>query len=302
MLQRENVWNDLSPKLISKLEEKINSFGKIIRYKFDISHQDPSPEGRAAGEVVWPFNYTLDPITFSIVDKLDDREGKQQVKKIGIVEGTEIIDGREVTKKFKRVRVSEKEKGVKKFDLGKIEDREMVMYLELHPKLSGGDFSDVTKRQLFSRIDEKVAANTKRLERTEKTKALNAAQSMSDKELIDFADAMLWDSSEDIDILRNQTEDLADTNPVYFNDLVSSKAIEYQSLIKKAIDKDLVIFDPADYKFLYKGNQQTIVVLSPVSDKSEIEKFSEWLQTGGQKADEVYKKLKALVQDKKVVV
>ena len=44
MLHREGVWNDLSPKLIEKLEAQINSFGKSVRFKFDIANPDPDPE------------------------------------------------------------------------------------------------------------------------------------------------------------------------------------------------------------------------------------------------------------------
>ena len=113
MLQREGVWNDLSPKLIEKLEAQINSFGKSVRFKFDIANPDPDPEKRAAGAIVYPFSYTLDPVTFQINDKYEDRADKQKMKKVGMAMNPDIEDGREVVRQFKRVRVSEKEKGIK---------------------------------------------------------------------------------------------------------------------------------------------------------------------------------------------
>ena len=225
MLQREGVWNDLSPKLIEKLEAQINSFGKSVRFKFDIANPDPDPEKRAAGAIVYPFSYTLDPVTFQINDKYEDRADKQKMKKVGMAMNPDIEDGREVVRQFKRVRVSEKEKGIKKFMLDNVEDREMVMYLLLHPKLSGGEFMDKTKRQVITRIDEVTAAKTARDERTARSKAMNVAENMSKDEMETFAAAMLWDDTDEEIILRNKIEELAETSPVFFNDLVESKDI-----------------------------------------------------------------------------
>jgi len=297
MLQKEGMYNDLSPKLQEWLENRILSFGKTVRYKFDISHQDPDPEKRNTNDVVFPFQYTLQPVTFSITDKFEDRAGVQKFKKIGMVDAVDEINGRIVPSRFKRVRVAAKDKGIKKFDLTKNEDIEQVMYLELHLKLNGGEFSDNSLKQVISRIDEMAAATTARTERTERLKALNAAQAMSDKEVIEFADAMNWDSSVDVLLLREDAEALAEHNFIFFNDLVVGKTIEYQALVKQAMNKGIISFDPAEYKFLYSGNKQTITMLSPVGEKNELQKFAEFLQVGGQKADEIYKKLKALVKD-----
>lgn len=294
MLEQVKLYNDFSPKLKAEIEARIDSFGKRVRYKFDIANRNPDPEKK--GEVIYPFAYTLDPVTFSIVDKYEDRENKQKVKKVGIVETTKEDGNPEI---FRRIRIYERDKGIKEFNLEKIEDRESVFYLELHPKLSGGLFADADKRQLISRIDEQAASKTSRTERTARVKALNVAQGMSDKELHDFADAMSWDSSDDVEILRNRVEELAETNPVFFNDLVDGKSLEYQAAITQAINNKLISFDPADYKFVWVGNNQTIVLLPTQGDKTEIQKMAEWLQLGGQKAEEVYKKIKSLLKGNK---
>jgi len=296
MLEQVKLFNDLSPKLRDEIEKKIDSFGKKVRYKFDISNRDPDPEKKDG--VIYPFAYTLDPVTFSIIDKYEDRKDKQKVKKIGIVESTKENGDPEV---FRRIRIYEREKGVKEFDLEKVEDRENVFYLELHPKLVGGMFADKEKRQLITRIDEMAAATTARTERTERVKALNIAQGMSDKELCDFADAMggTWDSKEDPGILRNKVEELAETNPIFFNDLVSGQALEYQAAITQAISNKLISFDPVDYKFIWSGNMQTIAALSPAGDKTEVQKLSDFFQTGGDKSAETYKKIKALLKGSK---
>ena len=288
-------FNDLSPKLREELETKIESYGNYVRYKFDISKPNPDPE-RYNGDTVYPNMYTLDPIRFTIQDPYENREGKSKTKTIALVDDG-FINDRGVPERFIKVKVSGNEKSVLRLNVAeKREDFYKAMFLELHPKLKGGKFADKNAFQVLSRIDENAAAKNARSERSERLKALNAAQSMSDMELIDFADAMQWDSSENIEILRNKAEELADTNPVYFNDLVNSKDVEYQALVKQAMNKGLIEFDSADYKFIWAGNKQVISMLSPTGANNNIQKLSEWMQTSGNKGDEFYKKLKSLVK------
>jgi hypothetical protein len=168
------------------------------------------------------------------------------------------------------------------------------MYLEMHPKMKDGIFQDKTKIPMFRRIDEMKAATDAKKERSTRLKALNAAQGMSDKEVLNFCDAMSWDSTEDVLILRNKIEELADSNPEFFNDLVSGKMIQYRATIKQAMDKKVIEFDPIEHKFVWESNKQTITVLSPVAGKNAVEKMAEFLMTGGDKADAIYKKIKDL--------
>jgi len=121
---------------------------------------------------------------------------------------------------------------------------------------------------------------------------------MSEKEIIQFCDAMQYDSTRDILILRNQVEELADTDPAFFNDLTNGKTIEYMAVAKRAIDMRIIAFDPAEYKFTWVSNNHPIVAVSPIGDKGEIEKLGDWLMIGD-KGQEVFTKLKSLVSNNK---
>lgn len=293
-------YNDLSPKLRQELEDKVASFGKSVRYKFDIAKPNPDPT-KYNGEIVYPNMYTLDPTKFTIQDPYEDRPGKSKSKNIALVDD-KFLNDKGVPERFLKVRVSASQKSILKLEVGeKMEHKYMAMLLELHPKLSGGKFSDKNSFQVIKRIDEKVAANTERTERTAKVKALNVALKMSDEQLINFADAMGWDSAEDVEILRNQAEGLAESNPVYFNDMVEGKSLEFLSVIKQATDRGFISFDPAEYKYVWTGNQQAIAILSPTGEKPENEKFAEWFQVGGGKADKTFKKLKSLLKGEEKV-
>jgi hypothetical protein len=288
-------FNDLSPELRLELEQKVESFGKRVRYKFDITKPNPDPE-KYNGAFVYPNMYTLDPTKFTIQDPYETRANKSKTKNIGLVDDNFLNDNG-LPERFKKIRVNGSQKSVLTLNLeDNRDDFYMAMLLELHPKNKDSKFASRTMHHMISRIDENAAAKEARTERSERLKALNVAQGMSDSELIDFADAMQWDSSDDAEILRNRTEELADSNPIYFNDFVQGKTIEYQSMIKQAINKGLISFDNAEYKFVWSGNQQTIAVLPPTGQNTNIEKMSEWMQTSGNKGDDFYKKIKALVR------
>lgn len=291
MLHQVKNYNDFTSKFRQELEDKVLSFGKSVRFKFNISNDDPHPDNR--GKKVWPFIYTLDPATFRIVDKHETREGHQKMKYVGMVKD---VNDEGFPVSFHKIKVTESKQGTLFFDLSNQDDIGFVMYLLLHPKLKGGDFADTTKQQMFERIDEKQLSTDKRKERTAKFQALKIAEEMSDAQVVQFADAMLWDSAEDLDILKNKVEEMAESNPDFFNDLVAGKNLEYQALIKRAMDKQVISFDPAEYRFVWRSNNQPLAILQQSLDKNEVQALAEYFIGGGQKADETLKKVKSLIK------
>lgn len=297
MLQHIGIYNDLSKSLIEKLEKRIEGFGKIVRYRFDIERENPDKTFHD-GKVIFPNMYTLDPTIFKISDK-DDATGKTKTKNIALIKEYKYDERNNLEFIYRKIRVHGGQRGMLRLDLENSEDVETCMYLELHPKLSGGDFSDKDKVPVFKRIDENAEAAGKTEDRNIRRKAMNIAGDMTPQQLVDFSCAMQWDSSLDTLVLKNMVEELAETDSKFFADLVEGKEIEYRATIQKAINNGVIRFEPADYKYIWVGNNMTITVLSPVGDKSELEKFSEFLQHGN---EEVYKKLKSLVNNKKELV
>lgn len=291
MLEQNAHYNDLSEKLRAELEEQIKSFGKKVRFKFNISNANPDPQ-KYNGNIIWPFLWTLDPAIFTIVDPYEKRVGKQKAKQIAMVER---LNDKGVPDKFFRIRVHGRDQGNVRLDLENPTDQERCMYILLHPKLSGGQFSDKTKQQVIIRVDEKKEAQIAKEVRHAKKLAYLAATEMTEDQLTQFAAAMLWDETDDIDILRNKAEELAETSPEMFNDLIVGKSIEFRATVKRAIDSQLIAFNPTENKFTWVSNQQTIATLGMGLDgKSEVERLAEWLMTSGRQGDDVYRKLKSL--------
>ena len=282
-------YNNLSAKLREEIEAKLKGFGKSVRYKFDISKPNPDP-AKYNGDTVWPNRYTLDPAVWDVTDPYEVA-GKSKSKKIGIVEA---VDENGKPNRFRKIRVMAPQKGVLILDLENQEDYYTAFALELHPKLIGGRFEDKNAYRVVTRIDENAEAETKRKERTARKKALDAAESMEDADIVNFADAMMWDSGEPANILRNKVEELAETDPEFFNDLIEKKEIQVRALVKQALDKRIITHDPVENKFMWASNMQLITALPVSLTANHVQQFAEWLVVGGTKAEEVHKKIKEL--------
>jgi len=293
MLEQQGTYNDLSPKLREELEKRIDNFGKSVRFKFNISKPNPDPEKYGGIKVIYPFLYTLDPKTFQIIDNDENRAGKQKVKTIGIIDKLK-EDGK--VERFKCVRVGERFRGVLFLNMEVIEQREMAAYLLLHPKLAGGKFADKQKNPVISIIDEVQLADEQRTLRSSKLIASNYAAKMSDKDVVEFADAMSWDSTEDIRVVRNKVEDLAEHTPDIFNDLVASDKMKYQTVVKQAFDNHIINYDPIANKISWVSTSQPIAQLGSNLDLNEVERAAAWFQLGGEQAEKVFQKIKSLLK------
>lgn len=282
-------YNNLSAKLREEIEAKLKGFGKSVRYKFEISKPNPDP-AKYNGDTVWPNRYTLDPAVWDVTDPYEVA-GKSKSKKIGIIEA---VDENGKPNRFRKIRVMAPQKGVLILDLENQEDYYTAFALELHPKLIGGKFEDKNAYRVVTRIDENAEAETKRKERTARKKALDAAESMEDADIVNFADAMMWDSGEPANILRNKVEELAETDPEFFNDLIEKKEIQVRALVKQALDKRIITHDPVENKFMWASNMQLITALPVSLTANHVQQFAEWLVVGGTKAEEVHKKIKEL--------
>jgi hypothetical protein len=293
MLEQIAHYNKLSPKLREVIEKRIEGFGEKVSYRFNISHDNPDPE-KYNGAIVWPFMYVLDPAVFRIQDPYEDRKEETKTKLIAMVDK---LDEKGMPSSFFKIKVLGRHKGIYDCDLTTYEGRRNAFFLELHPKMTEGDFMDKSKQQIFSRIDEQKEAATSREKRGEKKRAVHTAENLSDREVKDFAAAMLWDESAGIESLRDKTEAMAETNPDMFTDLIKSKNVEYQSMIKRALDKQIIAYNPSEFSFLWASNSQPFAQVSKdPSEKNHVQKLADWLQSNGNKSDEVFKKIKSLTK------
>lgn len=293
MLEQVAHVNDLSPKLREKLEKKIAGFGKQVRYVFSISHKDPHPDNR--GQQVWKNIFKLGPASFTIIDKEEDRPGKIPRKEIGVVKG---VDEKGRPNAYKKVEVHAAQKGIYILDLTIPENQDMAAMLELHPKHGGGMFQNKNSPEIFRRVDELAKAKKDRATRGEKTEAMYAAHSFTDQEARDFACAMNWDETEELEMLRNKIEDLAEKDPKFFTDFVNnSSSITYKATVKRAFDRQIIIFIPVENKVIWGESNLPLAVLDRVEgvEKNPVDMFTDWLVLS-KNGEDVFKKIRALLK------
>jgi hypothetical protein len=287
-LESYGQYNNLSDQLRAELNERIDSFGKTVTYRFAISNPDPHPEKK--GQPVWPSIYTLDPKTFTIKDP---HNPKGKMLRIGMVKS---VNEKGEPDSFDCVRVREVDGGKVTLNLETVEGRDVAMYMELQPKTRNGMFPDPTKRQVVERVDYKVEATKTRQERSAKLKALQLAEAMELKDVKQFAAAMEWDEMTDEEILRSMIEAEAEKEPGTFLKLVESDALEVRATIKRALDRRVIAFDPSNYQFLWVANNQPAAALQVSEEKGEVAAFADWVQSGGDSAKKVYQKIKSLLK------
>jgi len=289
MLQQQGIYNDLTDELRAEIDKKSEGYGKKMRVKFDIEKTNPDP-AKYNGATIYPFLYTLDPKTFKITDPYEKRPGKQKVKNIGIVDK---INEKGGVASFKCVRISERMRGVLELDLTVPEQLEMAEYILIHPKLKEGKFLDGQKIQMLSIIDESKLAVEQRSVRGAKLEAGIYAAKMSDKDVVDFSNAMNWDSTQEMSILRNQIEDMAEHTPDIFNDLVRDEKMKFQSIVKQAFDNKIISYDPIGNKIIWVSTTQPIAQLGNEEDKNEVERAALYFRLGGDNATKAFDKIKS---------
>jgi hypothetical protein len=279
-------YNKLSDKLRNELEGRIASFGKTVTYRLNISNPDPHPERK--GQPVWPSIYTLDPKVFIIKDPY-----QKGMVRIGLVKD---VNEKGEPSAFECVRVKEVDGGKITLNLETQDGRDFAMYMELHPKVNNGLFPDASKRQVVERVDFKAEAVKGRKERSARVKALQYAEAMDLKDVQQYASAMEWDEYEDEDILRGRIEASAETTPEVFLKLVEGDTLEIRATIKRAIDKQIIAFDPSQQQFLWVSTNQPAATLQIGDEKTEVAAFADWVQSGGDSAKKIYQKIKSLLK------
>lgn len=283
----EPVYNNLSPKLRETLEKRAAEQGRYVKYKFSIAKRNPDGELKTGGEYLYPLRWALTPVTFSITDPHDKLR-----KRIGIVK--ELKEYGAIADRFGRVFLDEQFAGVLTLDLQSHADQDAFMFLEMHPKLEGGDFRDKNEMAIFRRIDEVVEARTSLTARENRANAMFVASQMAAQEIKDFASAMGWNENEDINIIRDKVMELAEKDPNWFIQFIDNKSIEYRAVIKRAMDNNIISWLPVENKFVWSANNQAIAVLDRCEDGKVLERMSDWLTTS-KNGQEVFTKIKGLL-------
>jgi hypothetical protein len=284
------VYNNISAQLRQKYEKKAQEAGRYVKYKFAIAKRNPDGEMKTGGEYLYPLRWALTPVSYSITDPFDSLR-----KRIGIIKNLKEFG--HPADQFARVQLDEPFAGVLTLDLENHEDQDKFMYLEMHPKLENGEFRDKNEMAIFRRVDDVMEAKVSLTARENRANAMFVASQMTEQEVKDFASAMGWDEHQDIHIMRDKIMQDADNDPDWFKSFIDNKSIEYRAVIKRAMDNNIIQWQPVENKFVWASNNQPIAILDRCEDGKVLERMSDWISTS-KNGQEVLIKLKGLLLKK----
>jgi len=290
MLEAVKHVNQFSDQFRNELEAKIDKFGKQARYRFYIEHNDPEPGSKGK---VFPGIWTLPRKTFRITDPYS--------KKMVVVGMVERLNDKGEPEKYKKVQIEKRSNGLLVLNLDDFDEREKCAFLELHPYHKGTKFGE-KGRGLFVRIDELKNAQETRSKRKLKTDAMFVATNLKDYEVRDFASALGWDETENLDVLRDKLESFAEGQPEQFTDEFNSATWSWRATIKRALDKQIILHHPAEDKVTFKQSGETIAILPRLENSTDPvnKRLAEFLMHGGDKGEKMYKRIESLVKAHKV--
>lgn len=143
---------------------------------------------------------------------------------------------------------------------GRAADQEIHSYLSLCNYNASNPNRDTTKEAIFEFVDESARSEKERKNRNLKREALNAAYDLSGDEVKNFIAALGQDDTRPMDVLRNQLESMADSDPKAFLDLINNKQASMKAVINRAVSKGVILFDSESSRYTWPNGEAILTV------------------------------------------
>ena len=186
-----------------------------------------------------------------------------------------------------------------KFSLigGDVEDEELYEYLWLSNYNGSNPYRDKTITPLFEFVDFKKESKEKRKGANNKLTALSIATTMDLDDVKDFHASMGWNMSDDNEILRANIEDYADKFHDEFLKRFDDPMTKVKSEVKRAIDANIIKYDPTGHKILWAQSNVVLMKLERVEGQSWLDQAAEWTMVGGVQATNFRKNIQKQLKE-----
>lgn len=155
---------------------------------------------------------------------------------------------------------------------GRAFDQEIHTYLTLCDYNASKPNRDTTKEIIFERVDEEVKAEKESRTRNIRREALNAAADLTPEEVKDYAAALGKDDSKPVKVLRNELEEMADSQPEDFMSLINNKQAVMKATINRALKKNFLVFNEEQSRFEWP-NKEAILTVARTTGSDAIEEL-----------------------------
>lgn len=177
-------------------------------------------------------------------------------------------------------------------------EEDMYDYLLLSNYREDNKARDTTVVPIYRFVNPKAIADGKREARKHLFLAIDKYRELDDDRVKKLIVSMGEDESQDIGILRDILEDMAQNKPEDFMALYTDPMGERKAILQRAVDKGVIEWHPNDSKFTWGGSDKTIAVIARGSDKDNIEEMAVWTMKS-EKEEAVYQEIAKRVTSKK---
>lgn len=249
-----NVNKFENPELLPRLAPGEKATFKLLNIKKDPDHPD---------QLQIPYILFVKPKQ-RVVDVTSKDKNRKWVVMANVTE--ERLDG---NIEIGHPRFTLKEGGYKILDGNNPKDADEYTFLMLCNENGSNENRDTNVNAVFEEVVIEKIAKEGRRERQKRYDALDYCRKMKDQEVKDFAAAMNWNQLQDMNILRNQVEDMAEATPEEFMNRVSDGSKERKTWIKNALDQDIIYFDIAKKRYAFRADNSTIFSCTALVEPKE---------------------------------
>lgn len=248
-MKKTELYNQLSDKLIKSTMLKP---GQTVTYRLHGIQKNPLDPSRLA----IPAAKNVPP-----VDTIYDEEQEQFVD----IAAVRAVDG-QGNHTFHEIFFYSNMAGHIILTGGRSVDQEIHSYLSLCDYNASKPNRDTTKEPIFELVDEAATAEVASRTRNIRREALNAAADLSPEDVKTYAAALGHDDTKPVGVLRNTLEEMADTDPKSFLDLINNKQAVVTATVNRAMKKGVIVFNQEQSRFEWPNKEVILVVARTGND------------------------------------
>jgi hypothetical protein len=281
--------NNLSPKLISYLDERKLKPGEVVKYRLLDKARNTDPKRRKGDDWIY---------SSAVVVHLRDRIKKPEggVVEIGVVDSVDPISKIPIFKSPYIIIPQKGSGGYFFLNESKLDDVEMYPLLELSNKNASNPFRDKNTKPLFERVDEAKESKVRSKKRNFLYDCLDAIRNWTPEEMRIAGAGFNIPSDLEPDTLKDKLEELAEKDPETFYKAIDSQENKIAAIINLAKSKNIIGYSAFENKWFYVGTNDTIILLERREGTDETKQFVNFLMNTPKGAD-VQEHLKKLIKN-----
>ncbi len=179
--------------------------------------------------------------------------------------------------------------GIKILNGDREADVNEYQFLRMCDENASNENRDKNRTPIFEELNPEKQAAADRLDRQTRYMAIDKAKRMSESEAREFAASMAWDSTQKIDIIRNQIEDFAEQDAAEFNSRLGDVNRTLKANVKMALDENIIAYQVEGRKFIFVADKSTICAYPTRIEATQyVDRLSEFFITNKLEGKKIY--------------